>query len=145
MRLGRHLVRTVRSARFVDALRPPPERLNAVFAMSEDRPQQSAEEVLIATRRAKAEKIRARGGNPFANDIVPQKGGKTLDVAEVRARAAGAKGEGGKYAEDKVKEAFGADGVHVRGRVVAFRSSGGLSFIRLRDRTGEIQLLISEA
>ena len=30
--------------------------------------------------------------------------------------------------------------VHVRGRVMALRSTGGLSFIRLRDRTGEIQL-----
>ena len=113
--------------------------------MSEDRPQQSAEEGLIAARRAKAAKIRARGGNPFANDVVPQKGGKTLDIAEVRARAATAKGADGKYAEDKVKEAYGADAVHVRGRVVAFRSTGGLSFLRLRDRTGEIQLLVSEA
>ncbi|HEX3112362.1 MAG TPA: lysine--tRNA ligase, partial [Candidatus Eisenbacteria bacterium] len=32
-----------------------------------------------------------------------------------------------------------------RGRVIAFRSTGGLSFLRLRDRTGEMQLLISEA
>lgn len=117
--------------------------------MSEDRPQAeahgSAEDTLIAARRAKAAKIRARGGNPFANDVVPQKGGKTLDISDVRARAASAKGDDGKYAEEKVKEAYGTDAVHVRGRVVAFRSTGGLSFLRLRDRTGEIQLLISEA
>src|SRR5687768_2329584 len=112
MPLGRHLVRSPRSAQFVDALRPPGERLNASFAMSEDRPQPSAEDTLIAARRAKAAKIRARGGNPFANDVVPQKGGKTLDIADVRARAAGAKGADGKYAEDKVKEAYGADIVH---------------------------------
>ena len=113
--------------------------------MSDARPQQSAEDALIAARRAKAEKIRSRGENPFANDVVPTKGGKTLDIAEVRARAEAAKGADGKYAEDKVKEALGGEAVHVRGRVVAFRSAGGLSFLRLRDRTGEIQLLVSEA
>lgn len=113
--------------------------------MSDARPQKSAEDALIAARRAKAEKIRARGDKPFANDVVPKKGGTTLDIAELRARAASARGEGGKYAEDDVKRVFGGDLAHVRGRVVAFRSTGGLSFLRLRDRTGELQLLVSEA
>jgi lysyl-tRNA synthetase class 2 len=35
--------------------------------------------------------------------------------------------------------------LHVRGRIVALRSTGGLAFIRLRDRTAEIQLLLSRA
>ena len=43
------------------------------------------------------------------NDVAPQKGGKTLDIADVRARAAGARGADGKYAEDKVKETYGGD------------------------------------
>ena len=39
--------------------------------------------------------------------------------------------------------ALAGDGLlHVRGRVMALRSTGGLSFLRLRDRTGEIQLLV---
>jgi lysyl-tRNA synthetase, class II len=105
----------------------------------------SAEDALVAARRAKADKLRARGENPFANDVVPRAGGVTTDIADLRARAAAARGEDGKYAEDKVKEATQSAVFHIRGRVVAFRSAGGLSFLRLRDRTGEIQLLISEA
>ncbi len=105
----------------------------------------SAEEALIAARRAKAEKIRARGENPYANDVVPRLGGVTMDIADVRAKASSARGDDGKYAEDKVKEAAKGAVFHVRGRVIAFRSTGGLSFLRLRDRTGEIQLLVNQA
>ena len=31
------------------------------------------------------------------------------------------------------------------GRVIALRSTGGLSFVRLRDRTGELQLMLDQA
>lgn len=117
--------------------------------MSDERPQREsgspAEEALIASRRAKAEKLRARGENPFANDVVPRHGGTTVDIADLRAKAASARGDDGKYAEDRVNEATKGATYHVRGRVIAFRSTGGLSFLRLRDRTGEIQLLVSEA
>jgi lysyl-tRNA synthetase class 2 len=105
----------------------------------------SAEDHIIAARRAKAEKLRGRGENPFANDVLPQKGGTTIDIGDLRHKAAAARGEDGKYAEDKVKEATKGALFHIRGRIIAFRSTGGLSFIRLRDRTGEVQLLISEA
>jgi lysyl-tRNA synthetase, class II len=104
----------------------------------------SAEQAIIDARRAKADKVRARGENPFANDVVPRRGGATRDIGEARARAEGAK-EGGKYVEEKVREASKGESLHVRGRVIAFRSAGGLSFLRLRDRTGEIQLLVSQA
>jgi lysyl-tRNA synthetase class 2 len=104
----------------------------------------SAEEALIAVRRAKAERLRARGENPFANDVVARSGGKTVDIAEARALAEVARGDDGKYTEEKVKAAVSTS-VHVRGRVIAFRSTGGLSFLRIRDRSGEIQLLVSEA
>ena len=103
-----------------------------------------AEEALIAARRAKAKKLLSRGENPFANDVLPKKGGKTVDIAAARALADGAKVDGGKYTEDKVKDLTQGQVLHVRGRVVAFRSTGGLSFLRLRDRTGEVQLLVSE-
>jgi lysyl-tRNA synthetase class 2 len=108
-------------------------------------PGHSAEQALIDARRAKAKRLRERGENPFANDVVPRAGGKTVDIAELRTLAAPAKDDAGKYAEDKVKSATGGQAFHVRGRVIAFRSAGGLSFLRLRDRTGEIQLLVSEA
>src|SRR5262245_39077084 len=113
--------------------------------MADARAGQTAEETLIAARRAKAEKLRARGENPFANDVRAIGGGKTVDIAEVRASAASARNADGKYDEAKVKDVAAGKIFHLRGRVVAFRSTGGLSFLRLRDRTGEIQLLISEA
>ena len=105
----------------------------------------SAEQALMDARRAKAARLRERKENPFANDVVPRTGGKTVDVSELRGRVASAKDGAGKYAEDKVKEATKGESFHVRGRVIAFRSTGGLSFLRLRDRTGELQLLVSEA
>ena len=105
----------------------------------------SAEQALMDARRAKAARLRERKENPFANDVVPRTGGTTVDVAELRARVAAAKDAAGKYAEDKVKDATKGESFHVRGRVIAFRSTGGLSFLRLRDRTGELQLLVSEA
>jgi lysyl-tRNA synthetase, class II len=105
----------------------------------------SAEDALVAIRRAKAEKLRARGENPFANDVVPRSGGTTVDIAALRDRAASARGDDGKYVEERVKEATKEAVFHIRGRVIAFRSAGGLTFLRLRDRTGEVQLLISES
>ncbi len=111
----------------------------------DNREAHAAEQALLDARKAKAARVRARGENPFANDVRPRLGGKTSDLGGVRAQAEGAKGEGGKYAEDKVRAAAGDAIFHVRGRIVAFRSTGGLSFLRLRDRTGEMQLLVSEA
>ena len=109
------------------------------------RPAASAEDALIAARRGKAERLRARGENPFANDVLPRSGGATVDIAELRGKAAAAAGEDGRFAEARVKEVAAGAVFHLRGRVVAFRSTGGLSFLRLRDRTGEVQLLVSEA
>jgi lysyl-tRNA synthetase class 2 len=108
-------------------------------------PPGSAEEAIIASRRAKGARVRERAENPFANDVAPRLGGRTCDVAEVRAMAEGARDAAGRYDEARVKSLVGEGLLHVRGRVVALRSAGGLSFVRLRDRTGEIQLLLSEA
>ncbi len=105
----------------------------------------SAEEAIIAARRAKAERSRARGENPFANDVVPRLGGRSLDVSAVRALADSARDAAGRYDEPRVRESVGGANFHVHGRIVALRSTGGLAFVRLRDRTGEIQLLLSRA
>jgi lysyl-tRNA synthetase class 2 len=105
----------------------------------------SSERAIIEARRAKAEKLRARGENPFANDVTPRlEGSRTLDLGELRALADAGKVDG-KYDADRVTGALGGQTFHVRGRVIAHRSTGGLSFLRLRDRTGELQLLVSEA
>jgi lysyl-tRNA synthetase class 2 len=109
-------------------------------------PGHSAEEAILESRRAKAKRVRERGENPFANDVKPKTpGAVTLDIDALRARANDARAADGKYAEDKVRELAAGAVFHVRGRIIALRSTGGLSFIRLRDRTGELQLLLSEA
>jgi lysyl-tRNA synthetase class 2 len=112
---------------------------------SERGPAHSAEQAIVDARRAKAERVRARGENPFANDVAPRLGARTCDIAEARAVAEPARDPAGKYEEPRVRSLAGDGLLHVRGRVVALRSTGGLAFVRLRDRTGEIQLLLSEA
>src|SRR5579862_2988336 len=103
-----------------------------------------AEQALIQARQSKAERVRARGENPFANDVGPKlPGGVTYDIKDVRALADGAR-EGGKYVEERVRALAAGKVIHVRGRLIALRSTGGLSFLPVRDTTGEIQLLVSE-
>jgi lysyl-tRNA synthetase class 2 len=105
----------------------------------------TAEQAIIDARRAKASETRARGESPFANDVAPRLGGRTVDVAAARAQADAARDGEGRYDEERVRAAAGGALFHVRGRVMALRSTGGLSFLRLRDRTGEVQLLVSQA
>jgi lysyl-tRNA synthetase class 2 len=105
----------------------------------------SAELAIIAARRAKAARLHARGENPFANDVRPRLGARPRDIGEVRACADSARDPAGRYDEAAVRSSAGGEAFHVKGRIVAFRSAGGLSFLRLRDRTGEIQLLVSQA
>jgi lysyl-tRNA synthetase, class II len=122
----------------------PDERESRVPDTDRDEPHGRAEQALIQARRSKAERVRARGENPFANDVRPRlPGSKTFDIAAVRAIADGARVDG-KYSEEKVRDLAGEQRIHVRGRLLALRSTGGLSFLPIRDRTGEIQLLVSE-
>src|SRR5580704_2555328 len=113
--------------------------------MTDERQPPSAEDAIIDARRAKAAAVRERGDNPFANDGAPRLGGRTFDIAEARAVAGAARDPAGRYEEAAVRAIAGEAPLHVRGRVIALRSTGGLSFLRVRDRTGEIQLLVSEA
>jgi lysyl-tRNA synthetase, class II len=96
------------------------------------------EEALIAARRAKAERVRSRGEDPFANDV------DTADrrtVKALRDACAGALVDAIelRYDADQVA-ALAGDPVHVLGRLTARRGFGKASFLRLRDETGEIQL-----
>jgi lysyl-tRNA synthetase class 2 len=110
-----------------------------------DRDPPGAEEAIIQARRAKGARLRQRGESPFPNDVLPRLGAATLDIAGARELARQARGPDGKYDVELVRSGAGHALVHVRGRVVALRSTGGLSFVRLRDRTGKIQLLVSQA
>jgi lysyl-tRNA synthetase class 2 len=96
-----------------------------------------AEEALVAARVAKAEAIRARGENPFANDLAP---GTLVALGDLRATFATARGGDGKYDAAEVTRIAEGQRVHVAGRVIAMRGFGKATFLRLRDRQGEIQL-----
>ena len=105
--------------------------------MAKDSPKTEAS--LIEVRKEKAAKVRERGANPFANDIF----GRELvlsDLAAVRARFDDVRRDDGKYDADKVE----AHRFRVAGRVIFMRSFGAMTFIRLRDRTGELQLTCDE-
>jgi lysyl-tRNA synthetase, class II len=122
----------------------PDGRESRVPDTDRDEPAHKAEQALIQVRKGKAQKLKGRGENPFANDVGPRLGGKTLDIADVRVIADAVRVDG-KYAEDKVRAIAKDQLFHVRGRVMAVRSTGGLSFLPVRDRTDHIQLLVSEA
>lgn len=126
----------------------------------------SSEQSLIATRKAKASRMRERGQDPFTNDIDPSKIvsiGCVRDVCEP-ARVTGSEPElSGENADDVaessslfshppalkydgqklascLQNAPWTDDVTVAGRVVASRSFGKVQFVRVRDGFGEIQL-----
>lgn len=104
--------------------------------------QHSPEEMIIAARRERGAIVRERGDDPFANDV----GALTTIGAVLTPFAAARKsapGEAPKYdaeAVAKIVEAAGGASVRVAGRVVAARSFGKAAFLRVRDRSGEIQL-----
>src|SRR5690606_24021764 len=90
---------------------------------------------LIAVRKSKAARLRERGDNPFANDVVAgELPLATLD--DVRAAFADVRDENGRYAAERID----AKPFRVAGRVLFLRNMGGVAFVRLRDRTGELQL-----
>jgi lysyl-tRNA synthetase class 2 len=100
-------------------------------------PPAGAEQAILAARAAKAEAVRARGANPFANDLAPA---PVVALGDLRARFAAARLEDGKYDAAKAAEIAKGESVHVVGRVVAMRGFGKASFLRLRDRQAEMQL-----
>jgi lysyl-tRNA synthetase class 2 len=132
-----------------DDLPTDPPRMSNV--PDTDRTEATAERGLIEARREKARQVRALATeladprwNPFANDVKPTAGARTVDVAEARALADAARDPAGRYDDARVRQTAGDARLHLRGRVMVMRSTGGLSFFRLRDRTGEIQLLVSQ-
>jgi lysyl-tRNA synthetase class 2 len=102
-----------------------------------DSPRAGAEQAIVAARIGKAQAVRARGENPFANDLLPS---PLVALGELRARFDAACGADGKYDAVKTAAIAGGASVHVAGRVVAVRTMGKVTFLRLRDRQGEMQL-----
>ena len=109
--------------------------------MSQD-DRHASEDALRAARKQKAQALRDRGENPFANDLWPA---PLCELGPLRARAAAARNEAGRYDKERVAELSPGVGVaHVAGRVLLQRGFGRAAFLRLRDRTGELQLYLHE-
>jgi lysyl-tRNA synthetase, class II len=102
---------------------------------------QSSEEALLAMRRSKAEGLRGRGENPFPNQV---DAGARAWIGALRARFAPALADTTeqRYDTEKFAALASSERVLVLGRVIARRGFGKLTFLRLRDETGELQLFI---
>jgi len=98
---------------------------------------------IIDARRNKAEAMRRDGRNPFSNDVTRRQ--RLDDIAEVRRSVAGGLLPDGKYDVAKVAELASGRSLHTCGRLVALRSTGKLTFAKIRTRTGEMQLMLDQA
>jgi lysyl-tRNA synthetase class 2 len=90
------------------------------------------EGALIEARHAKATRVVERGDNPFANDVDDA---RRVLLQDLRARFVGALSS----ADEQRYEPEAVERI-VFGRLVARRGFGKASFLRLRDRSGELQL-----
>ncbi|HTM43368.1 MAG TPA: lysine--tRNA ligase [Polyangiaceae bacterium] len=109
-----------------------------------DKSAASNEEALRAVRHAKAEKLRQRGENPFANDVDTS---SRVLVQALRQRCAAALLEPKhelRYDPEKVAQLVGSESITVCGRLMARRGFGKASFLKLRDSSGEIQLFAKQ-
>jgi lysyl-tRNA synthetase, class II len=105
----------------------PPERQVHLEGQEEPEARGRLEEVLQARREA-LKRLRDNGIEPFALRF-----DKDADAAELHAR----------YGEMAAGEETGEQ-ASVAGRVMLLRKQGKLSFISLRDRSGDIQLFLKE-
>src|SRR5262245_57351165 len=99
----------------------------------------SDERELIAEREKKVEEIRALGANPYCNGFTP-----THTAAEIQARFAGASPPPpGDPADKGAPPALISDEhFKIAGRIASYRSFGKAAFVKLLDRTGEIQVWV---
>ena len=102
---------------------------------------QSSEEALLAMRRSKAEALRARGENPYPNRVDVA---RRAWIGALRARFAPALSSAAEERYDAAKfvELGSDERVVVLGRVITRRGFGKLTFLRVRDQSGEIQLFL---
>src|SRR5450432_1179773 len=106
--------------------------------------EKSGEDALVEARRGKAEHLRARGQNPFANDA--QVADRSL-LRELRVLFAPALLEPAselRYDPARVEAIAEGRVFHVLGRLVSRRGFGKASFLRLRDMSEELQLFAKQ-
>jgi lysyl-tRNA synthetase class 2 len=89
------------------------------------------ERELIAARERKVAELRQAGQNPYANGFAPRH-----TIAELLAWF-----EGGNTPPDPTDATAlaAAPRFSIAGRIVAFRGFGKATFVKLRDRSGEVQ------
>jgi lysyl-tRNA synthetase class 2 len=97
------------------------------------------ERELIEEREKKAAEIRALGGNPYANGFTP-----THTAAQIHARFHGAALPPAAEPVDKgaPPQTLTDEDFALAGRLVAYRGFGKAAFVKLLDRTGEIQVWV---
>ncbi|MES1173221.1 MAG: lysine--tRNA ligase [Myxococcales bacterium] len=100
----------------------------------------SGEDALLQVRREKAEHLRARGQNPFANDAKTSDRSLLRDLREQYASALIEPVSELRYDPAKVEQLAAGREFHVMGRLVSRRGFGKASFLRLRDMTDELQV-----
>jgi lysyl-tRNA synthetase class 2 len=111
-----------------------------------DRPEQPAnigqsnEASLIAARRAKAEAQREQGHDPFPNDVDTSERVWVRALREEYADAMLEPKSEQRYDPAKVAALAAGKSIVLLGRIVSRRGFGKLSFLRLRDSSGELQL-----
>ena len=103
-----------------------------------------AEEALIHSRRAKAERLRSRGQNPFANDVRASERTTVSALRQLVADALAGDAQNQRYDADQVQALAGERQFVVLGRLMARRGFGKVVFLRLRDETGEVQLFVKQ-
>ncbi|HEY4104945.1 MAG TPA: lysine--tRNA ligase [Polyangiaceae bacterium] len=106
--------------------------------------EKSGEDALVEARRSKAEHLRGRGQNPFANDATVSDRSLLRELRVLFAPAlAGAETEL-RYDAAQVESIAEGRVFHVLGRLVARRGFGKASFLRLRDLSDELQLFAKQ-
>ncbi len=104
----------------------------------------SGEDALLQVRREKAERLRARGENPFANDAQTADRSLLRDLREQFASALIEPLSELRYDPARVEALAGGREFHVLGRLVGRRGFGKASFLRLRDMTDELQVFAKQ-
>ncbi len=99
-----------------------------------------AEETLLRMRREKAERLRAHGENPFANELDTSERTPLLALSAAFDSARVAGSDTGRYDPVRVADLASNRSVRVVGRVISRRGFGRAVFLRIRDDSGEIQL-----
>jgi len=106
--------------------------------------EKSGEDALIEARRGKAEHLRSRGQNPFANDAAYENRSLLRELREQFASALVEPVSELRYDPAKVEALASGREYYVLGRLVSRRGFGKASFLRLRDMSDELQLFAKQ-